>query len=124
LLTPYPIDYFIPGMGNANLTGSDQPARIVVTCDPGQGWSGDPVRLDPFSALNHTQFTGVDNTAVFAGLSDWTVMNPAYGASGNVVRNDGFGSISGRRTVSTMSKSWTTLRRRDEQEEAGPDPAR
>ena len=25
-----------PGVGNANLTGSDQAARIVVTCDPGK----------------------------------------------------------------------------------------
>jgi hypothetical protein len=46
--TPYAIGYFIPGYGNANLTGSDQPARIVVTCDPGKGWTGDPYRqTDP-----------------------------------------------------------------------------
>ena len=151
--TPYAIGYVIPGIGNANLTGSDQPARIVVTCDPGKGWSDDPyrqidpscfsppqpgslgmesaryflhgppvdnldlslsrsfafgrrmrleVRLDAFNGLNHTQFTGVNSTAAFAGLSDWTITNPAYDASGNVVRNNGFGSIAGVRPPRTL----------------------
>jgi len=42
--TPYGIGFSIPGIGAANLTGSDgnQNARIVVTCDPGKGSSGDP----------------------------------------------------------------------------------
>jgi hypothetical protein len=151
--TPYPINFFVPGIGDANLTGSDQPARIVVTCDPGKGWSGDPyqqidpscfaapqpgsdgmesaryfvhgppvdnldlslsksfafgkgirleVRLDAFNALNHTQFTGVNNTAVFASLSDSTIVNPAYDTNGNVVRNNGFGTISGVRPARTL----------------------
>jgi hypothetical protein len=151
--TPYPINYSIPGIGNANLTGSDQPARIVVTCDPGKGWGGDPyrqidpscfgppqpgsvgmesaryflhgppinnldlsvaksfamgkrirleVRLDAFNALNHTQFTGVNNSATFASLSNWTITNLAYDASGNVVRNNGFGSITGVRPPRTL----------------------
>ncbi len=34
------------------------------------------VRLDAFNALNHTQFTGVNNTAVFASLSDSTDHEP------------------------------------------------
>jgi hypothetical protein len=44
--TPYPVTFNIPGIGAANLTGSDpgQNARIVVTGDPGRGWSGDPYR--------------------------------------------------------------------------------
>jgi hypothetical protein len=44
--TPYPINFFIPGIGAANLTGSDnkQNARVVVTCDPGKGSSSDPYR--------------------------------------------------------------------------------
>jgi hypothetical protein len=151
--TPYPINFSIPGIGNANLTGSDQPARIVVTCDPGKGWGSDPyrqidpscfappqpgslgmesaryflhgppvdnldlslaksfafgkgvrleVRLDAFNALNHTQFTGVNNTANFASLSNWTITNLAYDASGNVVRNNGFGSITGVRPPRTL----------------------
>jgi hypothetical protein len=151
--TPYPVNFFVPGIGNANLTGSDQPARIVVTCDPGKGWSDDPyqqidplcfappqpgsdgmesaryfvhgppvnnldlslsksfafgkgirleVRLDAFNALNHTQFTGVNNTAVFGSLSNSTIMNPAYDANGDVVRNNGFGSVSGVRPARTL----------------------
>jgi hypothetical protein len=153
--TPYAIDFFIPGIGAANLTGSDvyQNARVVVTCDPGKGWSDDPykqintscfappqpgsdgtesaryfvhgppvdnldlslsksfafgkgirleVRLDAFNALNHTQFTGVNNVPVFASLTDWTIMNPAYDADGNLVRNNGFGSINGVRPARTL----------------------
>jgi Carboxypeptidase regulatory-like domain len=43
---PYKIGYSIPGIGNANLTGNDgfPGARIVVTCDPGKGSSGDPYK--------------------------------------------------------------------------------
>ena len=41
---PYAINYSIPDVGAANLTGNDgnPGARIVLTCDPGRGWSGDP----------------------------------------------------------------------------------
>jgi hypothetical protein len=45
--TPYPINFFIPGIGVGNLTGGSnntQNARIVVTCDPGRGSSRDPYR--------------------------------------------------------------------------------
>ena len=153
--TPYAIGYSIPGIGPANLTGNDgsPAARVVVTCDPGKGWSSDPykqldtscfappqpgsdgtesarffvhgppvnnldlslsktfavrnrvrleVRLDAFNALNHTQFTGVNSTVSFASLTNWTVTNPAVDASGNVVRNNGFGSISGVRAPRTL----------------------
>jgi hypothetical protein len=42
---PYTIGYSIPGIGNANLSGTDNPAaRIVVTCNPGSGSSGDPYK--------------------------------------------------------------------------------
>jgi len=43
---PYGIGYQIPGLGSANLTGNDgnPGARIVLTCDPGRGWSSDPYR--------------------------------------------------------------------------------
>jgi hypothetical protein len=51
---PYGVGFNIPGIGAANLTGTDgnPNARIVLTCDPGRGWSGDP----------YVQF----NTACFA----------------------------------------------------------
>jgi hypothetical protein len=42
---PYTINFSIPGIGSANLTGTNYPnARIALTCDPGNGWSGDPYR--------------------------------------------------------------------------------
>jgi Carboxypeptidase regulatory-like domain/TonB dependent receptor/TonB-dependent Receptor Plug Domain len=145
---PYGVGYSIPDIGAANLTGTDgnPNARIVLTCDPGRGWSGDPykqldtacfappqpgsdgaesarffvrappinnidlslsknfgvvkgakfeVRLDVFNALNHTQFTGVNATANFASLTDRTITNLPYDASGALVRPNGFGAING-----------------------------
>jgi hypothetical protein len=153
--TPYAVNFFIPGIGAANLTGSDlrQNARVIVTCDPGKGSSGDPyrqldtscfappqpgsdgtesaryfvhgpavnnldlsiskaltlggrvrleVRLDMFNALNHTQFSGVNNTVSFAGLSDPTITNLPYDEDGNLVRQNGFGTINGVRPPRTI----------------------
>jgi len=53
------------------------------------------VRLDMFNALNHTQFTGVNATANFASLTNPTITNLPYNANGDLVRNNGFGSING-----------------------------
>jgi hypothetical protein len=53
------------------------------------------VRVDAFNALNHTQFTGVNNTVNFASLTDPTITNLPYDANGNLVRNNGFGTING-----------------------------
>jgi hypothetical protein len=153
--TPYPIDFFIPGVGAGNLTGSDflQNARVVVTCDPGKGSSSDPyrqidtscfappqpgsdgtesaryfvhgpgvnnldlslskaftfgdrvrfeVRLDAFNVLNHAQFSGVNNTAMFASLSAPTIMNLPYDDGGNLVRYNGFGTINRVRAPRTI----------------------
>jgi hypothetical protein len=52
---PLMVNFSIPGIGAANLTGTDgnPNARIALTCDPGNGWSSDPYK----------QFT---NTACFA----------------------------------------------------------
>ena len=42
---PYGVGFNIPDINSLNLTGTDTPnARIVLTCDPGSGWSGDPYR--------------------------------------------------------------------------------
>ncbi len=43
---PYGVGFSIPGIGAANLTGTDgnPNARIVLTCDPGNGWTGDPYK--------------------------------------------------------------------------------
>jgi len=53
------------------------------------------VRADAFNALNHTQFNGVNNSVSFTSLSDRTITNLPYDASGNIVRNNGFGSVNG-----------------------------
>jgi hypothetical protein len=144
---PYAVNWSIPGIGNNNLTGgTDVTPRVVLTCDPGSGSSGDPyrqidtscfappqvgskgdesarfflhappisnldmsisksfsmkkgirleVRVDAFNALNHTQFTGVNNTVNFASLTDSTITNLPYDSSGNLIRNNGFGTING-----------------------------
>jgi hypothetical protein len=52
-------------------------------------------RVDMFNALNHTQFTGVNATANFASLTDRTITNLPYDASGALVRPQGFGAING-----------------------------
>ena len=49
--TPYYVSYLIPGISNINLTGSDQPARIVITGDPGSGHGSDPYQLFNTSAF-------------------------------------------------------------------------
>jgi len=59
-------------------------------------------RLDMFNALNHTQFSGVNNTVNFASLSDPTVTNLPYDASGTLVRQSGFGTINGVRLPRTI----------------------
>jgi hypothetical protein len=42
---PYNIAFNIPSIGAANLSGTDNPAaRVVLTCDPGRGWSSDPYK--------------------------------------------------------------------------------
>ena len=43
---PYGVGFSIPDINNANLTGNDgnPGARVMLTCDPGRGWSDDPYR--------------------------------------------------------------------------------
>ena len=42
---PYGIGWSIPGIGSNNLTGgTDVTSRVVLTCNPGSGSSGDPYR--------------------------------------------------------------------------------
>jgi hypothetical protein len=60
------------------------------------------IRLDMFNALNHTQFTGVNNTVNFASLTDPTITNLPYDAQGNLVRPNGFGTINGVRAPRTL----------------------
>jgi hypothetical protein len=142
---PYTVNFNIPGVESRNLTGTTTPnARIVLTCDPGKGYSRDPnrqldtscfappqpgsdgaesaryfvrtaplnnvdlsiskkvaivgttnfeVRVDMFNALNHTQITAVNATANYASLSDRTITNLPYDASGNLTQRNGFGTV-------------------------------
>jgi hypothetical protein len=60
------------------------------------------VRLDAFNALNHAQWSGVNNTVEFAGLDDPTITNLPYDANGNLVRPRGFGTINGVRDPRTI----------------------
>jgi hypothetical protein len=53
------------------------------------------VRLDMFNALNHTQFTGVNSTVSFRSLTDHTITNLPYNASGQLVNQNGFGTVNG-----------------------------
>ena len=50
-------------------------------------------RVDAFNALNHTQFNNVANTIQFRSLTDPTPVNLPYDAQGNLVRINGFGSV-------------------------------
>ena len=60
---PYATSFSIPGIGPTNLTGSDafQNARVVLTCDPGKGWSNDPYKQIDTSCFAPPQ-TGSDGT--------------------------------------------------------------
>ena len=58
----------------------------------GKGVMGE-VRLDMLNALNHTQFTGVNSTVNFRSLTDPTITNLPYDASGKLVNQNGFGTI-------------------------------
>jgi hypothetical protein len=43
---PYRVAFSIPGIGNGNLSGTDNPAaRVRLTCDPGRGYTSDPYRM-------------------------------------------------------------------------------
>jgi hypothetical protein len=55
------------------------------------------IRLDAFNALNHTQFSGVNNRIDFASLTDRTITNLPYDANGSLVTRDGPGTVSGVR---------------------------
>ena len=56
-------------------------------------------RADAFNALNHTQFSGVNATANYTGLTATTPSNLPYDAQGNFIfaNRNGFGTVSGAR---------------------------
>ena len=67
------------------------------------------LRVDMFNALNHTQFqgtasnnTGVNSTIDFRSLTDPTITNLPRDASGNLVRTNGFGAVTGTAAPRTL----------------------
>ena len=57
------------------------------------------VRLDAFNALNTPQWSGVNSTLNFASLTDRTITNLPYDSQGNLVNQNGVGTISGVRAA-------------------------
>ena len=53
------------------------------------------VRGEAFNIFNHTQFSGVNNTIDFSGLTNPTVTNLPYSSGGSLVNTSGFGAING-----------------------------
>jgi hypothetical protein len=53
------------------------------------------IRLDAFNALNTTNFTSINSTINFRSLTDHTITNLPYDTNGNLVNQNGVGTISG-----------------------------
>jgi len=60
------------------------------------------IRGEAFNVFNHTQFSGVNNTINFSGLTNPTVTNLPNNSSGGLTNIDGFGTISGVRPARVM----------------------
>ena len=55
------------------------------------------IRLDAFNVFNTVQFSGINTTANFASAGSTVITNLPYDSAGNLVRTNGFGSVSGVR---------------------------
>ncbi|MEO5823035.1 MAG: carboxypeptidase regulatory-like domain-containing protein [Vicinamibacteraceae bacterium] len=55
-------------------------------------------RVDAFNVLNHTQFDAVANNIQFTSLTNLTPVNLPYNAAGELVRTNGFGSVTSVRS--------------------------
>lgn len=53
------------------------------------------LRGEAFNVFNHTQFTGINSTLRFSGLTNPTVTNLPYDSTGKLVNTGGFGAVSG-----------------------------
>jgi hypothetical protein len=83
-----------PAINNLDLSFSK---RVRI-----KGTAAAEIRFDLFNALNHTQWTGVNNTINFASLTDPTITNLPYNSSGALVNQNGFGTINGVRPPRTL----------------------
>ena len=53
------------------------------------------LRGEAFNVFNHTQFTGINSTLNFSGLTNPTYTNLPYNSSGKLTNITGFGTVSG-----------------------------
>jgi hypothetical protein len=60
------------------------------------------LKAEAFNIFNHTQFSGLNSTINFSGLTNPTVTNLPYNSSGALVNRNGFGTISGARSPRIM----------------------
>jgi hypothetical protein len=56
------------------------------------------IRLDAFNLFNHVQFSGINSTANFNSMSDSTIINLPYNSAGQLVNQNGFGTVSSQRS--------------------------
>lgn len=54
-------------------------------------------RVDAFNAFNHTQFSGINNTVNFAGLTNPRITNLPFNPDGSINNINGFATVSGAR---------------------------
>jgi hypothetical protein len=59
------------------------------------------IRWDVFNVFNHTQFSGLNTSINFAGVTSTTLSNPAFSSAG-VLNKGGFGTVSGVRSPRVM----------------------
>jgi hypothetical protein len=53
------------------------------------------LRVEAFNVFNHTQFSGVNNTLNFSGLTNPQPTNLPYNSAGQLVNINGFGTVNG-----------------------------
>jgi pullulanase/glycogen debranching enzyme len=60
------------------------------------------LRGEAFNVFNHTQFTGINSTLNFSGLTNPTYTNLPYNSIGKLTNITGFGTVSGVASPRTM----------------------
>ena len=60
------------------------------------------LRADAFNAFNHTQFSGINSTLNFSGLTNPTMTNLYLTSAGAINNKNGFGTVSAARDPRIM----------------------
>ncbi|MGD0498182.1 MAG: carboxypeptidase regulatory-like domain-containing protein [Bryobacteraceae bacterium] len=60
------------------------------------------LRAEAFNVFNHAQFTGINSSLSFSGLTNPTITNLPYNSSGQLTNITGFGTVSGVASPRTM----------------------